>query len=192
MKIAICGNMGVGKTSLLAKMTENRFFHFSEPTIGAGFHSLRIGDGRTAEIWDTSGQERYRSLVKMYFRNATVVIVVYDVHDRQSFEDVVSYWIRVACEHVQGPHIYLIGSKADQPSDQQRVVSYDEGARLAANHKLCGFAELSAKTSTVGDIKAVFDGIYQTFAHEVENRGDRTPLVCIGSPVTEQNRRRCC
>lgn len=190
MKFAMCGSMGVGKTSLLTKMTDGTFFPFSEPTIGAGFHSVRLDVARTVEVWDTSGQERYRALVNMYFRNATVVVMVYDVQNRGSFEDISGYWLGTARGHVDASHIYLIGNKSDCPQEH-RAVSYDEGVQLTARSNLGGFVELSAKTSTPEDIVTVFDTIYRRFEHEVSDRGDRSTIIDVERPVANAHRR-CC
>ena len=192
MKVAMCGSMGVGKTSLLAKMVEGVFFPFSESTIGAGFHSVRLDNTRTIEVWDTSGQERYRALVNMYFRNATVVMIVYDVNDCRSFADVTDYWLRVACEHVDASHIYLVGNKTDRPSHARRV-PYDDAALLVAHRNLCGFVELSAKTNSASDIASVFNTIYRTFEHEIQDRGGRECIQMDHHPTLPvKSHRGCC
>ena len=81
-KFVLVGDSAVGKSSIANRYISNDFYEFQEPTIGAAFMSkkLNIDDKEIKlEIWDTAGQERYRSLAPMYYRNASVAIVVYDI-----------------------------------------------------------------------------------------------------------------
>lgn len=191
MKVALCGDIGVGKTSILVKLTENLYFPFTESTIGAGFYNVPLDESRskTVEVWDTSGQERYRCLVSMYFRHATAVVVVYDVQSRQTFSDVENHWIRAATQYVDPSHVYLVGNKADN-RNVAREVSHEEGKAFATQRGLCGFAELSARTSHSEDIREVFRCIYHHFEDEIKERGERPSLSVErrGAPP----RRHCC
>ena len=100
---------------------------------------MSVGDKQIElQIWDTAGQERYRSLIPNYLRGASVVIVVYDVTDRKSF-DHVKEWIDVVDDR-DSVMIYLVGNKIDL----ERVISRDEGMKMSYDLGTC-FIETSAK-----------------------------------------------
>jgi small GTP-binding protein len=95
MKVVLLGNSQVGKTCIITRLISGRFSE-SAPTIGAAFqtHMLSTPNGSvTLQIWDTAGQEQYRSLSPMYYRAAQVAILCYDITSVPSF-DAISDWIR--------------------------------------------------------------------------------------------------
>jgi small GTP-binding protein len=90
IKLVIIGDSGVGKSSLVLRFVTQSFKPFSESTIGASFMSKVIElDGQTVkvQIWDTAGQEKYKSLAPMYYRGAAAAIVVYDITRRERYVD---------------------------------------------------------------------------------------------------------
>lgn len=91
-KIVLLGTAFVGKSSLILRILHNRFEHYLESTIGAAFFTYNLNDETKLEIWDTSGQEKFNSLVKMYYRKASVAFLVFDVNNKKTFEDV-KKWI---------------------------------------------------------------------------------------------------
>jgi Ras-related protein Rab-5C len=100
-KIVILGSAGVGKSSLVVRMSSNFFSHAMQPTVGVSFVRCDVQTPNgTSElsVWDTSGSEKYRAIVPMYYRNAHFAIVVYSVQSRQSLIDV-EYWIKQIREH---------------------------------------------------------------------------------------------
>ncbi|XP_046396605.1 ras-related protein Rab-18-like [Ischnura elegans] len=139
-KIVLAGDSGVGKSSLLATLKE---YTPRKPvqTIGADFHPMDVCiDGKTINVhfWDTSGQERFRSLCPQYFRDARGVIVVYDITQRKSFENI-GMWVKEARD-VSTPDIIIVGNKIDL---ENRAVSPEEGPKLAKQHDFL-FLETSA------------------------------------------------
>jgi len=91
-KVVLLGNAFVGKSSIIMRILHNRFEHFMESTIGAAFFCCHLNDDMKLEIWDTSGQERFNSLVKMYYRKASIAFLVFDVNNKKTFLDV-KKWI---------------------------------------------------------------------------------------------------
>ena len=88
-KVVIIGESGVGKSSLLVRHVNNEFEESHNVTIGGAFVQLlvEIGDDKiTLDIWDTAGQEKYRSLMSLYFRQALAAVVAYDISNADSFE----------------------------------------------------------------------------------------------------------
>src|SRR3990167_8961529 len=96
IKLVLLGDTDVGKTSISTRILKNTFYNYLESTIGASFHILRYNYNNINliyHIWDTSGQERYRSLCPMYYRDADVVLICYDIANSISFKSV-DYWIK--------------------------------------------------------------------------------------------------
>lgn len=119
-KVVLMGASSVGKTSIVIRFSKNSFSGGQESTIGAAFTSREVDtpDGPVSlHIWDTAGQELYRSLVPKYSHGAQAIIIVFDVTDEESFEDVTG-WLNEA-KSVNGPGLIfvLVGNKCDlQPT----------------------------------------------------------------------------
>jgi len=91
VRTIIIGNAGVGKTTLLRKLTENNFSYYETPTVGVDFFTLNSivnGSHIKMYIWDSAGHDRYQNLVKTYFKNNAICFVVYDVCYHASFKSV--------------------------------------------------------------------------------------------------------
>jgi len=115
-KLIIIGDSSVGKTSLTHRATNGVFKDKSFPTIGFEFFPFIVRYKDTIiklEIWDTCGQEAYRSLVKSYFSNSSLAIIVYAIDNRKSFSSI-EEWIR-QCKSLCSPDtkFFLIGNKND-------------------------------------------------------------------------------
>ncbi len=122
-KLVFIGNSGVGKSSIIMRICRNRFSSSSETTIGAAFltHNIEypVDDGMVnikLKIWDTAGQERYRSMLPLYLRGANIIIIVYDLTDRQSFDNIKEYWLQSILQDTSSRSnilVYLVGNKSD-------------------------------------------------------------------------------
>ena len=91
MKILVIGDAAVGKSNIMLRYTENKFDSSKEPTIGTEFFNkeLNLENGKLAklQIWDTAGQEKYRSIASTYYKGAAGVVVVYDITRKDTFEN---------------------------------------------------------------------------------------------------------
>lgn len=116
-KVVLLGSQGVGKTSLILRYTTRTFAPAAAPaTIGSSLHTRKlVHDGIRVklQIWDTAGQERFRSMAPIYYRGAHVCVLVYDISDRQSFEDVRSWLEELGRTVPKETVIYVVGSKVD-------------------------------------------------------------------------------
>lgn len=150
VKIVLLGPSLVGKTSIITAYTADLFETQTKSTVGASFVGkvLNLGQNRRLRlhIWDTAGQEKFRSLAPMYYRNADVAIIVYSVADRNSFLEVESWVEQLKSETETDPLIYIVGNKIDLPKDRIEVHP-EEGQQQAL---VCGgsFIETSAKSGT--------------------------------------------
>ena len=97
-KVVLIGESGVGKTSIISRYTTNTFKSQLMSTPGANFVTKNVivedkNQSIKFEIWDTAGQERYRSLAKVFYKNAAVCVLVYDITRKSSFEELKNYWV---------------------------------------------------------------------------------------------------
>lgn len=122
-KVALFGSLGAGKTSLVARYMRNTFSATPVPaTIGGEFYTRKTkqdGVKISLQLWDTAGQERFRAMAPIYYRNAHVCILVYDITSRESFLDVKT-WIDEIREKVPESMIFVVGAKADR-ADRRAV-----------------------------------------------------------------------
>ena len=105
-KVVLIGESGVGKTSIISRYITNTFKSQLMSTPGANFVTKNVimeDDDQTIkfEIWDTAGQERYRALAKVFYKNAAVCVLVYDITRRSSFEELKKYWVTQLKENAQ-------------------------------------------------------------------------------------------
>ncbi|UJR15742.1 hypothetical protein I4U23_002677 [Adineta vaga] len=145
-KVMLLGDSGVGKTCLLVRFNDGAFLTGSFiTTVGIDYRSkiVTLGDKKiNLQIFDTAGQERYRSVTHSYYRDAHALLLLYDITSYSSFENI-SSWLSEIKEFTQNDIIImLIGNKVDK---SQRVVSREAGERLARDFQI-SFLETSAKT----------------------------------------------
>ncbi|KAI9063156.1 ras-domain-containing protein [Trametes sanguinea] len=116
-KIVIMGNTGVGKTSLLHRYTQGKFDpKNTTSTTGAFFVTKKVTVGGTKvrlQLWDTAGQERFRSMAPMYYRGANAALLLYDITNASSFEDVRGWLEELKKNCSPDLIIYIVGAKAD-------------------------------------------------------------------------------
>jgi len=149
LKILLIGNSNVGKSSLLLRFTEDTFLPQDEvaATIGVDFKVQDMkfeGKKYKLTIWDTAGQERFRTLTSSYYRGAQGVILVYDVSNRETF-DQLDNWFNELSTYCTNKDVVkmIVGNKVDK--EEQRVISRKEAEAYARkSHTL--FLECSAKT----------------------------------------------
>ncbi|WZZ23746.1 hypothetical protein YC2023_007147 [Brassica napus] len=138
---------GVGKSCLLLQFTDKRFQPVHDLTIGVEFGARMVTvDGRPIklQIWDTAGQESFRSITRSYYRGAAGALLVYDITRRETFNHLAS-WLEDARQHANpNMSIMLIGNKCDLA--HKRAVSKEEGEQFAKEHGLL-FLEASARTA---------------------------------------------
>ena len=136
-RVVLIGNAFVGKTALIQKKISSEVPPRYEETIGAAFQSYHETINQKdylIQVWDTAGQEKYRSLGPVYYRNANAAIVVYDVTDRSTFQ-AVPEWIQ-AFRDTAGDKakLILVGNKVDLES--KIVVDESEGAAFAESYNM--------------------------------------------------------
>jgi len=174
-KLLLIGDSGVGKSCLLLRFADDTYTESYISTIGVDF-KIRTLDlsGKTCklQIWDTAGQERFRTITSSYYRGAHGIIVVYDVTDKESFNNV-KHWMQEIDKYAaDGVNKLLIGNKCDLSS--KKVVSYDEAKELADSLSV-GFLETSAKNAH--NVEQAF----QKMAGDIKERVAAQPAAGAGS-----------
>ncbi len=164
-KLLILGSGAVGKTSIATRYTTGGFRESHLMTLGANFmlKDVKINNGQKIRlsIWDTAGQERFRKIVEGYYKGAKGLILVYDITNRDSFNEL-EYWKTSAFKRVPDLKMVLAGNKHDL-SDTSREVDEKEGYSLAEKWNI-PFFETSAKVNF--NIDEVFNAIVQLLIKE--------------------------
>ncbi|KAK3685993.1 ras family-domain-containing protein [Podospora appendiculata] len=148
LKILLIGPSGAGKSALLTRYCDDEFDpESSAATIGIDFKIKNLavrGKAYRLTLFDTAGQERFRTLSTSFYRGAHGVLLVYDISSRASFKTMERWFTEAEANTVQGVALYLVGSKLDK-AEHSREVSYEEAQALAREHN-ASFCEASAKT----------------------------------------------
>ncbi len=160
-KVVLLGESGVGKTSIISRFINDAFEEGCVSTTGASYVSkdLVFKDYKNQlvkfEIWDTAGQEKYRSLTKFFYKDAAAVILVYDVTREESFENLKNYWYNQLKENCDKNVVLgVVGNKCDLFEDE-KVTEND--AREFAD-KIGAIFELTSAQNNTG-ITEIFQEI---------------------------------
>ena len=145
-KLIFLGDQGTGKSSILNRFVEDKFDSNSQATIGVDFQSKNIQiDNQDIHLllYDTAGQEKFRSLIPMYTREANIIILVYDITRKDSFLHIPSWINELTNVKIEDIIFVLVGNKIDL--NNERNVSFEEGKKYAEDNNFI-FEEVSAKT----------------------------------------------
>ncbi|GAA6009858.1 hypothetical protein JCM11491_000842 [Sporobolomyces phaffii] len=161
-KQILLGDAATGKSSLLVRLTDQRFLEHSEPTIGVEFGSRLItleppspdaGKVTKLQIWDTAGQESFRAITRSYYRGAGGALLCFSLTSHHSFANL-SSWLNDLRQWGEDDLLILVvGNKGDVPADPQdghasekREVTRDEAEQWVRDEGLAGYVECSAKS----------------------------------------------
>lgn len=188
-KLLLIGDSGVGKSSLLLRFADDTFTESYISTIGVDFKIRTVQlEGKTVklQIWDTAGQERFRTITSSYYRGAQGIIIVYDVTDKDSFNNV-KQWLheidRYASEDVKK---LLVGNKSDL--DDKRETTYAEAEEEAKTLRM-QFLETSAKNST--NVEKAFMAMAKEIKASYVNTNTNNQTDPSLPPVVD-NKKGCC
>jgi small GTP-binding protein len=179
--VILLGDPGVGKTSIVQQYNVRQFDEVTEPTIGASLVSKLIrtaGGSVQIHIWDAAGQERYRSLVPMYTRNAAAAIIVVNVTNIESYRALDS-WLCVVREHSgAGCQVFVAANKMDLDV----VIPMHELERWCAAHE-CQFFRVCAKE---------FEGVDRLFQKVADGLEERATLETAQREERRRPKEPCC
>ena len=146
-KLIFIGDSGVGKSCLTTKAVKNNFEEYYQATVGFEFltFNMRVNDKVIKlQIWDTCGQEIYKSLISNFYRNSSLAVVIYAIDNKESFNHAENWLNDLKSQANPDVRIFLVGNKADLEED--RKISKEEGEKYKEAQHLDLFMETSAKT----------------------------------------------
>ncbi|EAY11861.1 small GTP-binding protein, putative [Trichomonas vaginalis G3] len=180
-KIVLLGDSSVGKTSTIEKFLHGTIPKFCSSTVGAGYSELLLdyhNSKRKVQIWDTAGQEKSRSMVPIYARNATGAFVVFSLDNKESFKNIPK-WISSLKTDAK---IVIVGNKCDLP---MREVSRRDALELASKYN----AEYIETSSLTGEgITDLFTSMVSSIIDYGENHSPETSI----SSLEIENKRGSC
>ena len=146
-KVLLLGDSTVGKTCFLLRYCDKTFQDAHLSTIGLDYRlksmTLKNKKNIKLQIWDTAGQDRFRAITKNYYKGANGIILIYDVTNLQTFENVKNWITQIREEANKNVVIFLAGNKADLP-EESRAVQKEDGQKMAEEYNM-PFQETSAK-----------------------------------------------
>ena len=186
LKFIIVGDIAVGKSNMLLRFVYNKFSDEYKTTIGVDFGEKKIDYNNKTykiQIWDTTGQEQFRSITRGYYKNSVCAFVVYDITSRSTFENS-KVWIDDCKSYMSKKVIIiLIGNKCDL--EEKRQVTIDEGQELADAYGLL-FFETSAKTDV--NIKSAFESSLEEIDKRIDNNYYDLKDESCGIKVEDSNK----
>ena len=167
LKVVLVGDTKVGKSCVLSRFVQGTFDRNMPATIGAAFLTKVITTSTgpvRLQLWDTAGQEKFRSLAPMYYRSSAVAIMVYDVTSKESLDSLDDWATEISDKAPHNIKFVVIGNKIDMAD--QRVISTDEGKNIAQQLGASLFGETSAKTGE--GINEIFNKIAELDINQEE------------------------
>ena len=204
LKYVIIGDSGVGKSNILLQYINGKFSDDFKATVGVEFGAKNIEINSRIyriQIWDTAGQENFRSIARAYYKNSICACIVYDITNRNSFNSVQSWIDDCTKQTPKSILLLLIGNKNDL--NDKREVQYEEGAEFAKKRNMI-FLETSAKTGNNIDnifersVKQIDQNILDNkYDLDNENCGIRKGLrtesfVLSVEKSKEKKKKKCC
>jgi Rab family protein len=194
--------MGVGKSSLMSQYIKKEFPESPLPTIAIEFATkiIKIKEGGyvKAQIWDTAGQEKYKSITSHHYRKAVGALLVYDVTRKLTFENCIKWYNELKINTEKECVICIVGNKCDliEENPKRREVSIEEGREFARKNKTL-FFEISAKNNNnvVECFEELLQQIYNT-RRKMPNNQDLTESIVLKKKIIQKydknNESLCC
>ena len=191
-KILLLGDCAVGKACLLLRYCENSFQESHLATIGLDFRlkTITLENNRKIriQIWDTAGEDRFRSITRNYYKGAHGIVLIYDVTDQQSFQHIKDWVDKIKEESKEGVIIYLVGNKIDLID--KRIITNADGKKLSEEIKI-KYYETSAKDS-IG-VNEVFENLVKDMDNFYsEQHQEEMETIHIDKKDKKKRKLRCC
>jgi len=172
-KVVFVGDAGVGKTQIINKFVKNKFSNDYKPTIGLDFYFKTINSNVKIiklQLWDSGGQKAFIPIIRAYYKNSQLIVLVYAVDNKKSFNSIQS-WVEEVKTQIKNPKFLLIGNKCDL--EDKREVTYEDAKQYAEDNGM-KFFEVSAKEGTnIND--DMFNSIIQDLLDDMEKEKNNNP-----------------
>ena len=214
-KFVLLGDSSVGKSAIFSRLSGKGFMENTSSTIGTdkisiNYDGVEIETNKTKNfkitLFDTAGQERYRSITKTYFKDSQGIILIYNIIDPTSFEHV-QIWLDSIKESLSdwkrsGYIIMLLGNKLDiaEENEEQRKVHYDDAEKLCKDQGIYWGGECSAKTFDDASLKEIFEKFMKEIyiklkedeEEEDENHKQKSKTLCDIESLQKKHKRNIC
>ena len=181
-KMIVIGDAGVGKSCLTNRAAKDKFLSDYSPTVGFEFLTFSTNIENKIiklQIWDTCGQEVYRSLITNFYRNASLAMMVYAINSRESFFHINQWLKEVRLQSHPDVKIILIGNKSDL--ENERVVTTEEARKFKEENQILYFEETSAKSGL--NTKEVFSDAARILYNEHKNYKLRSKSESLANTI---------
>ena len=200
-KMIVIGDAGVGKSCLTSKAAKGIFDDSYSATVGFEFLTFNVkieGKVIKLQIWDTCGQEIYRSLISSFYRNASLAMMVYSIDSQVSFTHIETWLKEVKLQSNPDIKIFLIGNKADL--EDQREVKFNEAKQFKEENGIHYFSEASAKSGLnaqqvfIEAAKLLYSEHlkYKSRANKGETNGENVPIPVKIDKNKVERKQGCC
>ena len=195
-RIIIVGDTSVGKTCILCKFTDGIFKDAHEATIGVelGIKIIFLQEEQIKfQIWDTSGQENYRSVTRSFYRRADCALLVFDLTISDTFQNCIHWLSEIRGNTKTEIQVFLIGNKSDLLEGPEAEEIHNAAKEFAERNKLAGYFQTSAKTGE--NIEMIFENLARKLKEVKENVGPTDSgkfEIQVVSSSTIQPRKKCC
>ena len=197
-KIILVGDSSVGKTCLLMRAVNNKFTENYQATIGFEFLLMYFQVNNVKiklQIWDTCGQEIYRSLIQGFYRNTAATIIVFSKTDRRSFDNLGSWVKDVKNNTEQEIPLFLVGNKCDVENNLIEVTK-EEGEQFMKQYKLKYYSDISAKTGykVLDTFEEVAKTVYKDFCSKrnPKQKMNKMTLEKKDELIEKSPKKKCC
>ena len=196
-KIILVGESSTGKTSITNKAINDYFSNSHQVTLGFEYHMMlfEILDNKLKlNIWDTCGQEIYRSLITSFYNNTSLAVIVFAINDISSFENV-EYWIsEVKKNSFPGIRLFLVGNKSDL--EKERTVNKEIIDELLYKYNIDYYIETSAKdgNKVIDLFKTIALFLYDDYINYKENNyleNERKSYYLDRDTITSKKEKNC-
>ena len=193
VKVVLVGEAGVGKTCLISRYVTDTFDEHSKTTDGASYVAKTIYCDQydcylQFDIWDTAGQEKFRSISKFFYRDASIILFVYDITNKESFDSLESYWKNEIKVHGDKNVIFaIVGNKSDLYEDEK--VTDEEAKEYAYNNNIHCFITSARNNVGINNMFEELGNLYleptfqekrnQEMKERNEENGNKNNIVII-------------
>lgn len=206
LKYIILGDAGVGKTSIIKRQSEDIFSNTYMSTIGVDYINIKINNqdyNLNIAVWDTAGQEKFKNIVNVYYRGITAALIVYDITDINTFNNVES-WIKEIKDSSPNCYIMIVGNKTDLAENRQ---VYSEHINSIEEIKNGTYQHIECSSKQNHNIEDIFTSLSNKLCDELKNNkiqstdsngiqiyenNARISTFKITEPLTVKNKKGCC